>query len=70
MKATKRRLEVSGRGGTSSEICARREFEWFLKALSSYPEQVARDPDLSFERHAGNLAYSQPARNREERRRG
>ncbi|HUJ93760.1 MAG TPA: hypothetical protein VLW84_00735 [Terriglobales bacterium] len=69
MKASKRRVGTSGRRRTASEIRARREFEWFLKALSSYPERVACDPDLSFERHVGDLVYCQLARNEAERRR-
>ena len=70
MKIGKRRPPVSGVIRTGSEVRAQVEFEKFLKALSSYPERVARDPALSFERHLCSLACTQRARAGEDRRRG
>jgi len=70
MKTGRRRPRVSGATRTGSKIRAQMEFEKFLKALSSYPERVARDPALSFEQHWCSLVCTERARNSEERRRG
>jgi hypothetical protein len=46
-----------------------REMENFLRALTSYPDRFARDPDLSFQQHLFSVAARRPAVG-EERRRG
>lgn len=69
MKTGKRRLQVSDAARRGSEIRAQMEFDKFLKALSSYPERVARDPAVSFEQHLCSLACTELLTS-EERRRG
>jgi hypothetical protein len=44
------------------------EIENYLKALSSYPDRVVRDPELSFEQHLCSFNYAQPVRIGVERR--
>lgn len=34
---------------------ARREIQSFLKALNSYPERFAKDPDVTFEQYCASL---------------
>ena len=41
------------------------EIEKFLRAVESYPNRVAEDPDLTFRQHLANLFGDDPDRNPE-----
>ena len=69
MKASKHRSVGPTRFRAASEKRNQREIENYLKALSSYPDRFARDPELSFEQHLCSLIYAQPVRTGMERRR-
>jgi hypothetical protein len=49
---------------------ARREIEYFKRALTSYADRFASEPHLSFEQHFFRLAATSRIAEGEERRRG
>lgn len=49
-----------GRIRLSANAQVRQEMQAFLKALESYPERVARDPELTFEQH--HISLMRPLR--------
>jgi hypothetical protein len=49
---------------------ARREIEYFKRALTSYADRFASEPHLSFEQHFYRLAATSRIAEGEERRRG
>ncbi len=69
MKTSKHRSVAPAVFRTASEKRNQREIENYLKALSSYPDRVARDPQLSLEQHLCSFIYAQPVRIGAERRR-
>ena len=69
MKTSKHRSVAPAVLRVVSEKHNQREIENYLKALSSYPDRFARDPELSFEQHLCSLVYAQPMRTGVERRR-
>ncbi len=56
MKTSRHRPMALGLCNSAREREVQQEIENFRKALSSYPNQFARDPGLSFEEHLFSLA--------------
>ena len=54
MKSRRRQVRVGNQRLSGNEQ-VRREIQSFLRALHSYPERFARDPDVSFEEHRSSL---------------
>lgn len=69
MKTSKHRSAAPAAFRVAGEKRSQGEIETYLKALSSYPDRVARDPQLSFEQHLCSFIYAQPVRMGAERRR-
>jgi hypothetical protein len=51
-KKSRQRLHAPG---TSQEHNVHQEIDNFLRALSSYPDRFAREPDLSFQQHLSSI---------------
>lgn len=54
MKSKRRQVRVGDQRLSGNEQ-VRREIQSFLRALHSYPERFARDPDITFEEHRSSL---------------
>jgi hypothetical protein len=55
MKNGKRRPSTSGMGRAARERDVQHEIKSFLRALVTYPDRFAREPELSFEQHLFQL---------------
>lgn len=54
MKSKRGQVRVGDQRLSGNEQ-VRREIQSFLRALHSYPERFARDPDVTFEEHRSSL---------------
>jgi hypothetical protein len=74
MKTSKHRRITPASSSAALEREARREIEHFKRALNSYADRFAREPQLSFEQHffrlAANSRMSEGLTEGEARRRG
>ena len=70
MKNRKRRPSISGLGRAARERDVQHEIKSFLRALVSYQDRFAQDPDLSFEQHLFQLVAANRMAGSEQRRRG
>jgi len=60
MKSERRQVQGGDRRLQENEQ-VRREIRSFLRALHSYPERFARDPDITFEEYRSSLLTLAPA---------
>lgn len=67
MKTSRRRPTRSTRSGDQRAV--QREIKMFFRALSSYPDRFARDPELNFQQHLFSLTIPRP-RTAEDRSQG
>jgi hypothetical protein len=70
-------MKISKRGRMTSSLSrvapgrdVHQEIQVFLRAVGSYSDRFARDPELSFEQHFFRIAATYPLFNRGGRRRG
>ena len=69
MKTKKQPTQTLPVSDAAQEHDVQQEIDRFLRALSSYPDRFAREPDLSFQQHLSSLVTATHPHNTNEARR-